>query len=286
MTRRRRRSACVCRTPGSGAGTSMRSRRQVAPPLPRGQHERRRRPGCPSRRPRRAGSRRRPRSSARSSEAAGAASTCGRRRACDQILSSATSTPWRASAKATSASWASPNDVRFQVAPPSVVRRTAETPGSPAAPRRCPTIQACRRRRRRSPSTSRLHLLHHGPAGAAVGGREHRAGVGDEPAGLRVGEGHVHAALRQEEPLALPGRAAVGGDEQDARLAGGPGAYTGSGRRGLPEGVLRRLSPAAAAAGEESRVRRARPRARVPRAAAPASPSPRSHQEASVHDEQ
>ena len=82
-----------------------------------------------------------------------------------------------------------------------------------------------------------LHLLDHGPGGAAVGGREHRAGVGDEPAGLRVGEGDVHAALRQQRSAGASSVAPP--SAVTSSVPGSPAAQAwtpGAGAGGSPKG--------------------------------------------------
>ena len=175
----------VCRAPGLGAGTSMRSRRQVVPPSRVAQTN-----GAPSWVPQPATQ------ACRESPAATLVSTvmgnCLRSRHVRppsrvlQILSSAISTPWRASEKATSARRAPPKPVRCHVLPPSAVRKTDDAPGSPAAPVAAPTIQACPGVHGGDRLDRELDLADDGPAGAAVHGLEHRAGVGRDPSGLRV----------------------------------------------------------------------------------------------------
>ena len=166
----------------------------------------------------------------------------------DQILSSAMSTPWCSSAQATLASCAGAEP---RPAPGLTAVRGAEHGGRPR-------LAGCARRVAGEPGAAgaargdrlggQFRLLHHGPSGAAVTGREHGAGVGDEPAGARVGEGHVHASLWQEEALPRPRGAAVGGDQEDTGLARRPREHALGGRRRLPKGVARLLGPAPAAA--------------------------------------
>ena len=160
---------------------------------------------------------------------------------------------------------------------------SCETRRRPRARRRrrarCRRSRRARRRSRRSPSrrasTCSTTVQ---PAPPSVVASTVPASVTSQPVCASVKATSTPRCGRKNS-LALPGRAAVGGDEQDAGLAGGPGVDAGGGRRRVPEGVLRRLRSrrrrsrrGAASDGERGRERRRRSAARLGLTVAPGPP--------------